>query len=128
MVGPSITLVSPHVVTTAQLQSGQDTVTLFGIQGYAGTSAAALQAYLDFAGERVTCEPQGPQAYICVMADGNDLAAMALANGDARTTPDAPDFYRQLEAAALAGQQGIWRPAGTCSGAPTAGTQHPSRR
>ncbi len=116
VVGPSVTLIRPIVLNTSQLQSGQMIISLFGIQGYSDAPAAALQAYIDFAGQLVTCQAQNPQGYVCVMPDGNDIAAMALANGDARTTADAPDFYRQLEAGAQAGQRGIWR--GASSGNP----------
>ena len=108
VVGPSVTLVSPHVVDTAQLQSGALMVSLFGVQGVGGPAADAVQNYLNQAGQPVKCQFQGPGGYVCTMPDGNDLAQMILENGDARTTPDAPSLYRQLEADAQAARRGIW--------------------
>ena len=108
VVGPSVTLVSPQVVNTAQLQDGGLTISLFGLHGVGGAAAGAVQNYLNHAGQAVKCEAKGSGGYVCMMPDGNDLAQMILENGDAQTTPDAPDLYRQLEADAQAARRGIW--------------------
>ncbi|MAU98047.1 MAG: hypothetical protein CMP81_19585 [Fulvimarina sp.] len=44
----------------------------------------------------------------CTLADGTDLAAWLLRSGWARTAPDAPDTYRQIEAEARAKAIGIF--------------------
>jgi endonuclease YncB( thermonuclease family) len=42
------------------------------------------------------------------MADGTDVAQVALVNGAARTRADAPDSYREQEAAAQIARRGVW--------------------
>lgn len=104
-----LTLFHPKVLTTAQLQADETTVTLFGIEGEAGDDVQGLQAFLSAAADdRVTCQAQGNAGFVCLMADGTDVAQVALVNGVARTKPDAPDSYREQEAAAQTARRGIW--------------------
>jgi endonuclease YncB( thermonuclease family) len=98
----------PTVVDTAKLQSGATTVSLFGIEGMAGASAQGLQGFLGAGGGHVTCQAQATAGFVCLMADGTNVAQVALINGAAKTTPDAPDSYREQEAAAQAARRGIW--------------------
>jgi endonuclease YncB( thermonuclease family) len=102
----------PTVIDTARLQSGGTTVTLFGIEGLPGPSAQGLQGFLSTGSGQVTCQAQGssggtPQ-YVCLMPDGTDVAQVALVNGAAKTTSDAPESYRGQETAAQAARRGIW--------------------
>jgi endonuclease YncB( thermonuclease family) len=105
-----VTLHHPTVIDTAKLQSGATTVSLFGIEGMAGASAQGLQGFLGANGAdgQVTCQAQPTAGFVCLMADGTNVAQVALVNGAAKTTPDAPDSYREQEAAAQAARRGIW--------------------
>jgi endonuclease YncB( thermonuclease family) len=104
-----VTLMHPKVLTTARLQAGETTVTLFGIEGEAGDAAQGLQSFLAAAGDdRVTCQAQGTAGFVCLMADGTDVAQVALVNGAAHTKPDAPQPYRDQEVAAQTARRGIW--------------------
>jgi endonuclease YncB( thermonuclease family) len=104
----TLTLDHPNVLTTARLAADATTVNLFGIDGEAGDAARDLQAYLEAAGDRVSCRPQGNTGYVCALPDGTDVAEVALANGAARATPEAPDAYREQELAAQTARRGLW--------------------
>ncbi len=104
----SVTLDHPKVVTTARLEAGDTSVSLSGIDGEAGDAAQSLQAYLDAGGGPIACRPRGSAGHACVMPDGTDIAELALANGAARTQPDAPDTYREQELAAQTARRGVW--------------------
>jgi hypothetical protein len=103
-----VSLVHPKVVTTAQLQADATSVSLFGIEGFGGEAAQGLQSYLAAAGDRVTCQAQGATGFVCLLADGTDIAQVALVNGAARTRPEAPDSYREQEVAAQTARRGVW--------------------
>jgi endonuclease YncB( thermonuclease family) len=103
-----VTLDHPKVIDTAKLQSGETTVSLSGIEGLAGASAQALQGFLSTGDGHVTCQPQSTPGFVCLTADGTNVAQEALINGAAKTTPDAPDAYRKQEAAAQDARRGIW--------------------
>jgi hypothetical protein len=59
--------------------------------------------------------------YVCLLPDGTDIAEVALVNGAARAKDDAPDAYRDQEAAAQAARRGIW----ASLPPPPATVQHP---
>jgi endonuclease YncB( thermonuclease family) len=105
---PPVTLDHPKVIDTAKLQSGDTTVSLYGIEGIAGSSAQGLQGFLASGDGHVTCQAQASTGFVCLTADGTNVAQVALVNGAAKTTPDAPDTYREQEAAAQAARRGIW--------------------
>nr|WP_294552633.1 hypothetical protein [uncultured Rhodopila sp.] len=104
----ALTLVHPTVVTTARLTADAAGVNLFGIDGEAGDAAQGLQAYLEAAGDRVSCIPQGNAGHVCATPDGTDIAEVALVNGAARARPEAPDAYREQEIAAQTARRGLW--------------------
>ena len=101
-----VTLDHPRVIDTSKLQSGETTVSLYGIEGMAGASAQGLQGFLGDG--HVTCQAQAGSGFVCLMADGTNVAQVALVNGAAKTTQDAPDSYREQESAAQAARRGIW--------------------
>jgi len=103
-----VSLDHPTVVDTANLKAGDTSVTLFGIDGVQGEAAQNLQGFLSSAGNHVTCQAQTSADFVCLLADGTDVAQAALINGAARTKADAPDAYREQEAAAQAARRGIW--------------------
>ena len=99
----------PSVIDTAHLKSGDTTVALFGITGWAGDAARGLQAFITQNGDRVSCRPHaGGELYTCMMPTGLDVAATALANGAAEAAGEAPADYHQQEAAAQSAHLGIW--------------------
>jgi endonuclease YncB( thermonuclease family) len=103
-----VTLDHPKVIDTAKLQAGDTTVSLYGIEGIAGASAQGLQGFIGSGNGQVNCQAQASSGFVCLMADGTNVAQVALVNGAAKTTPDAPDSYREQEAAAQAARRGIW--------------------
>jgi endonuclease YncB( thermonuclease family) len=103
-----ISLDHPTVVDTARLRAGDKTVNLFGIEGLTGESAQGLQAYIEGTDQHLMCQAQPTAGFVCLLSDGTDLAQVALINGAARTTPDAPDPYREQEIAAQGARRGIW--------------------
>lgn len=106
---PPATLKHPAVQDTATLVSDGQTYRLDGIVGLGAPYAQQLQGYIQANGDMVTCMPQGGDGYyMCVMADGTDLAKAALVNGAARVAPDAPDAYRVQQGVALSNHRGFW--------------------
>ena len=103
-----VSLDHPTVVDTANLKAGDTSVTLFGIDGVQGEAAQNLQGFLASAGNHVTCQAHTGADFVCLLADGTDVAQAALINGAARAKADAPDAYRDQEAAAQAARRGIW--------------------
>jgi len=103
-----VSLDHPTVVDTANLKAGDTSVTLFGIDGVQGEAVQNLQGFLASSGNHVTCQAQTSADFVCLLADGTDVAQAALINGVARTKADAPDAYREQEAAAQAARRGIW--------------------
>jgi len=97
----------PTVIDTADLKAGNTIVSLFGIEGLQGEAAQGLQGFL--ANEsHLTCQAQTSAGFVCLLPDGTDVAEVALVNGAARAKDDAPDPYRDQEAAAQAARRGIW--------------------
>jgi endonuclease YncB( thermonuclease family) len=103
-----VNLEHPTVLDTADLKAGDTVVALYGVEGLQGDAAQGLQGFLASAGNRVTCQAQPAGGSMCLLPDGTDLAEAALVNGAARTKDDAPDAYRNQEAAAQAARRGIW--------------------
>jgi endonuclease YncB( thermonuclease family) len=113
-----VTLEQPKVIDTARLQSGDTTVSLYGIEGLTGEPAQGLQSFLAAGGNHLTCQAHAntglantgsaSSGFVCLMPDGTDVAQVALVNGAARTVPDAPDIYREQEVAAQTARRGIW--------------------
>ena len=103
-----VSLDHPTVVNTARLRAGDTMVSLFGIEGLTGEQAQGLQAYIEGTDQHLMCQAQPTAGFVCLLSDGTDLAQVALINGAARTTPDAPDPYREQEIAAQAARRGIW--------------------
>jgi endonuclease YncB( thermonuclease family) len=103
-----VSLDHPTVINTAKLRAGNTTVSLFGIEGLTGEPAQGLQAYIEGTDRHLTCQVQPTDDFVCLLSDGTDLAQLALINGAARTTPDAPDPYREQEIEAQAARRGIW--------------------
>ena len=104
-----VTLDHPKVIDTAKLQSGETTVSLYGVEGLTGASAQGLQGFLSNESDsHLSCQAQTNPGFVCLTADGTNVAQVALVNGAAKTTPDAPDSYRQQEAAAQDARRGVW--------------------
>ena len=100
------TLTHPQAVDSATLAADGRRIALDGITALPDPSSG-LQRYLRAQGDQVTCDPQGA-GYACALPDGTDVALVSLANGAARATADAPEAYRQQEAAAQAARRGAW--------------------
>lgn len=108
-VGPEpVQLDHPRVIDTGRLAVGAGAVSLFGVVGLDGAAAEDLQTYLASTDDHVTCMAHAGNEFVCLLSDGTDLAEVGLLNGAARTKDDAPDSYREQEAAAQAARRGIW--------------------
>ncbi len=103
-----VNLDHPTVVDTGKLSASDKIVSLFGIVGQSGEPAQQLQSYLASTDGHLTCPAHTSSDYVCMLADGTDVAAVALVNGAARTRDDAPEAYRAQEAEAQANRRGIW--------------------
>ena len=103
-----VSLDHPTVVDTADLKAGDTMVSLYGIEGLQGDAVQGLQGFLGATANRLTCQAQPNAGYVCLLPDGTDIAEVALVNGAARAKDDAPDAYRDQEAAAQAARRGIW--------------------
>ncbi len=108
---PPVTLAHPALRDTATLVGGGGEVYLMaGVEGVAQPFARELQGYIAASGDSVTCDPQGyANRYVCLLPDGTDVAKVALVNGAARVSPDAPDSYRVQQREAMENGRGIWR-------------------
>ena len=107
---PPVTLQHPVVQDTATLVADGQIYVLNGLIGLGAPYAAQLQSYIAANGDNLTCESQiEPGEYICMLGDGTDIAKVALVNGAARVTPDAPDVYRAQQQDALNNHRGLWQ-------------------
>ena len=97
----------PVARTSALLIGGGQSYPLDGLPGIAGRPAQELQAYIAAHGDMLMCQPGGGR-YLCTLPDGTDLAKVALINGAARVSDDAPGAYRQQQALAQEAHRGIW--------------------
>ena len=99
----------PAVKNTATLVAEGQTYVLDGLQGLGPPYAAQLQGYIATHGDALTCQPQAvPGNYICLLNDGTDIAKVALVNGAAVVSAEAPDAYRVQQREALDNRRGTW--------------------
>jgi len=106
---PPAVVAHPQVVDTATLTGGGQTYLLDGIQGVGAPYATQMQGYIAANGDNLSCEAEAnPGHFICVLPDGTDVAKVALVNGAARVTPDAPDSYRLQQLDAINNHRGMW--------------------
>lgn len=107
--GPVSVSGSPQVVDTATLRFRTATVQVSGITGEGGVPARQMDSFIAEQGGEVVCQRLGNSKYLCRTPQGYDLAAAALVNGAARTSPLATDAYREMQAQAQANRKGIWQ-------------------
>lgn len=105
---PSPVAGAAQVLDTATLSVDGQQLGLVGVKGVGGELAAKLQQSITSHGGTVTCVPQAG-LYSCTLADGVDVARLALYNGAAEPTTGASADYRQQADAARAGHRGLWR-------------------
>jgi membrane peptidoglycan carboxypeptidase len=97
----------PKVVDTATLELRGTLVRLDGLVGERGRLARQLARFLRR--RQVVCTPvQPPETHRCRIGP-YDLAAIVLAAGGARATPDAPEELLAAEDQARSARLGIWR-------------------
>jgi endonuclease YncB( thermonuclease family) len=107
---PPVPVKHPTVQDTATLVADNQSYALDGIEGIGGDYARSFQGYIAANGDSLLCQPQGgPDNFVCLLPDGTDVAKVALVNGAARVTADAPDAYRAQQADAFAHHRGIWQ-------------------
>jgi endonuclease YncB( thermonuclease family) len=106
---PPEKITHPVVRDTATLFANGKPYVLDGLMGLGGPYPPQLQSYIVANGDSLSCQPQ-PVAgsYICVLNDGTDIAKVALVNGAARVSADAPDSYRVQQLEALNNRRGYW--------------------
>ena len=106
---PPVTLNHPTVKDTATLVAERQSYVLDGLQGLGAPYAGQLQGYVAANGDALICQQQPvSNAYICILKGGTDIAKVALVNGAALVSPDAPDLYRLQQREALNNQRGYW--------------------
>jgi endonuclease YncB( thermonuclease family) len=106
---PPVTVSHPVVRTTALLVAEGQTIVLDGLEGIPGKAAEDFQAYIAAHGDSLLCQPQGGAGhYLCTLPDGSDIGKVALVNGAAQVSADAPDSYRLQQAEAMANHRGLW--------------------
>jgi endonuclease YncB( thermonuclease family) len=106
---PPVAVKHPTVTDTATLIADGQAFKLDGLTGLGAPYAVQMQGYIAANGDLLTCNPQGdPGSYMCLMADGTDIAKVALVNGAATVAADAPDSYRVQQGEALNNKRGIW--------------------
>jgi len=98
------------VITSSQITVGNKTVNLAFIQGVSGPQARGMAAFIAGNGGILSCTPLAPGAATmqCMTEAGVDVAETALFNGGARASTDAPENYRNAEAAARLAKRGLW--------------------
>ncbi|MBK5954963.1 nuclease, partial [Rhodospirillum rubrum] len=93
------------VVDTGTLRLGGRVVRLEGVKGLTGRPARDMAGYI---GDRsVTCRPAGRERWRCDV-EGWDLSEVALFNGGARATADAPADLVAAERKARQAGRGVW--------------------
>lgn len=93
------------VVDTGALRLGGRVVRLEGVKGLTGRPARDMAGYI---GDRsVTCRPAGRERWRCDV-EGWDLSEVALFNGGARATADAPADLVAAERKARQAGRGVW--------------------
>ena len=104
---PPVPVSHPVARTSALLVAAGQSFPLDGLVGAAGRPAQELQSYIASHGDALMCQPGGGR-YVCTLPDGTDIAKVALINGAARVSDDAPDAYRQQQVLAQEAHRGIW--------------------
>ena len=104
---PPVPVSHPVARTSALLFGGGQSFPLDGLIGAPGRPAQDLQSYIASHGDALMCQPGGGR-YVCTLPDGTDIAKVALINGAARVSDDAPDAYRQQQVLAQDAHRGIW--------------------
>lgn len=105
---PPVTLAAPVVQDTATLTDHQGRFVLQGVRGLIGFYATQLQAYINRHGGPVACAPTATGRFVCTTPETIDLAEVALVNGAAMITLDAPDAYVAQQTDAIIHHRGIW--------------------
>ena len=106
---PPETVKHPLARDTATLLAERKTFALNGIVGMAAPYNSQLQGYIAGNGDSMTCLPQGsPEHFVCLLPDGTDIAKVALVNGAARVTAEAPESYRAQQREAVNNKRGYW--------------------
>jgi endonuclease YncB( thermonuclease family) len=102
-------LEQPVVQTTAEIVGGGHVVELDGLVGFSAEYyTMQLQSYITAHGNHLSCQEQASGGGVCVLPDGTDIARVALQNGLARVSADAPASYRADQAQAVASKSGFW--------------------
>ncbi len=104
-------ITGPGRLETAGLAVNGQTIRLQGIDSLAppGTPIGRrLATYFKSAGN-LTCDPRPGNTYRCLTAASKDVAEVALINGAARVSADAPPSYQALQNSAQLQKKGIWR-------------------
>jgi endonuclease YncB( thermonuclease family) len=106
---PPVEVRHPVVRTTAEIVGDGHVFVLNGLVGFnAEYYTMVLQSYIAAHGDRLSCQEQAGGSAVCVLPDGTDIARVALRNGLARVSADAPDAYRVDQARAVASKSGFW--------------------
>ena len=95
------------VVTTSSIEVNGQALTLAVVNGEGDNYAAQLQKIIDGQGGELHCV-RADQGYQCTLHSGTDVAVLALLNGSARPTPDAPANYQEQAKSAQAARRGVW--------------------
>ncbi len=107
--GPAI-LRHPTVQTTAEIAANGRVYTLDGLIGFEALFyTLQLQTVIDAHGAELSCQPKGSTGrFVCLLPDGTDIATVALLQGLARATGDAPPEYHADQAQAARSKRGFW--------------------
>ncbi len=100
----------PVVQTTAQVAANGRSYPLYGLEGFgAPYYTLQLQRFIDSHGGELTCtDKDGSDRYVCTTKEGTDIATVALLEGLARASADAPPEYRADQAQASQDKSGFW--------------------
>jgi endonuclease YncB( thermonuclease family) len=99
----------PQVLDTGTLTVKGQRVPLAGIEGFGGSYADQFRETLAQFGDFVECDRVGNgPSYDCRAGKINNLSAMDLRSGIARTNASATAKQKEYEAAAAAEHRGIW--------------------
>jgi endonuclease YncB( thermonuclease family) len=111
---PPVTIKHPDMKDTATIVVDGLIYKLDAVSGYGRPYSEQLQQYIRSNGDALVCSPMGREApeaqghYMCLLDDGTDIAKVALVNGVAKITTDAPDSYRVQQLDALNNGRGLW--------------------
>ena len=107
--GPAI-LQHPMVQTTSEIAANGRVYPLDGLDGFAAPYyTLQLQEFIDSHGGQLRCEAKsGSGRYVCRTPEGTDIATVALLEGLARVSADAPPDYRADQMQAVRNKSGFW--------------------